>query len=106
MLMVDLVINDRRREARRTVPAQGHGLEPQVPGSPVLQVVDASPHGLRCLLSKAVRPGRCMPLRLPSRGRLVVQSAFVVRCVVSRLSRHGVQFDAAWTIDGRWDHEY
>ena len=104
--MVDLVINERRREERRAMPATGHGPEPQVPGMRVLEVVDVSPHGLRCRLPQAVRPGRLMPLRLPSRNGLVPQSAFVVRCVVSRLSRHGVQYEAAWSIDGRWNHEY
>ena len=103
--MVDLVINERRREGRRPAPAQGQVPEPQVPGARVLEVIDTSPHGLRCRHSHAVRPGRFMPLRLPSSSGLVVQSAFVVRCVVCRLSRHGVQFEAAWTIDGRWRHE-
>ena len=104
--MVDLVINERRREQRRGATRQGRGLEPQVPGARVLEVIDTSPHGLRCRLSQAVRPGRSMPLRLPSAGALVVQSAFVVRCVVCRLHRQGVQYEAAWAIEGRWSHEY
>ena len=77
-----------------------------MPGARVLEVIDTSPHGLRCRLSQPVRPGRSMPLRLPSPSGLVVQSAFVVRCEVCRLSRHGVQYEAAWAIDGRWSHEY
>lgn len=104
--MVDLVINERRREERRPMPARSQGPEPQVPGARVLEVIDTSPHGLRCRLSQAVRPGRVMPLRLPSSAGPVVQSAFVVRCVVCRLSRQGVQYEAAWAIDGRWSHEY
>ena len=104
--MVDLVINERRREERRPVLAQSQGPEPQVPGARVLEIIDTSPHGLRCRLAQAVRPGRIMPLRLPSPGGLVVQSGFVVRCVVCRLGRQGVQYEAAWAIDGRWSHEY
>ena len=104
--MVDLVINERRREPRSAMPSQGRERDPQVPGARVLEVIDTSPHGLRCRLSHPVRPGRVMPLRLPSSSGPVVQPAFVVRCVVCRLSRHGVQFEAAWTIDGRWSHEY
>ena len=104
--MADLVINERRREERRGAPAQSHGPEPQVPGARVLEIIDTSPHGLRCRLSQAVRPGRAMPLRLPSAGGLVVQSAFVVRCVVCRLTRQGVQYEAAWAVEGRWRHEY
>ena len=104
--MVDLVINERRREERRAVSAAEGGPEPQVPGMRVLEVIDSSPHGLRCRLSQPVRPGRLMPLRLPSRGGLTVQSGFVVRCVVCRLGRHGVQYEAAWAIEGRWNHEY
>jgi hypothetical protein len=104
--MADLVINERRREGRRPVPAGSHAPEPQVPGARVLEILDTSPHGLRCRLSHAVRPGRSMPLRLPSSSGQVVQSALVVRCVVCRVSRHGVQYEAAWAIDGRWSHEY
>ena len=104
--MLDLVINERRREERRTLPATGQGPEPQVPGIRVLEVVDSSAHGLRCRLPQAVRPGRIMRLRLPSRGGPVLQSAFVVRCVVCRLTKQGVQYEAAWSIDGRWNHEY
>ena len=104
--MADLVINERRREVRRGTSAQSQGPEPQVPGVRVLEVIDTSPHGLRCRVSQAVRPGRAMPLRLPSGGGLVVQSALVVRCVVCRLSRQGVQYEAAWAIEGRWSHEY
>jgi hypothetical protein len=104
--MADLVINERRREGRRAATAESHGVEPQVPGVRVLEVIDTSPHGLRCRLSHAVRPGRIMPLRLPSGGGLVVKSALVVRCVVCRLSRQGVQYEAAWAIEARWSHEY
>ena len=104
--MADLVINERRREARRPVLAQSDGPEPQVPGARVVEIIDTSPHGLRCRLSQAVRPGRLMPLRLPSSGTLVVSSGFVVRCEVCRLGRHSVQYEAAWVIDGRWNHEY
>jgi hypothetical protein len=104
--MADVVINDRRRESRRAATAQHRGPEPQVPGARVLEVIDTSPHGLRCRLSQAVRPGRSMPLRLPSSGALVVQSAFVVRCVVCRLNKHGPQYEAAWAIDVRWSYEY
>ena len=104
--MVDLVINERRREERRGASAQSQGPELQIPGIRLLEVIDTSPHGLRCRVSQPVRPGRVMPLRLPSQGSLVVQSALVVRCVVCRLSRQGVQYEAAWAIEGRWSHEY
>jgi hypothetical protein len=104
--MVDLVINERRREDRRFAPAGRQGQEPQIPGARVLEVIDTSPHGLRCRLSHPVRPGRSMPLRLPSPGGLIVQSAFVVRCGVCRLSKQGLQYEAAWAIEGRWSHEY
>ena len=104
--MVDLVINERRREDRRFTPAGSQGPEPQIPGARVLEVIDTSPHGLRCRLSQPVRPGRPMPLRLPSPSGLVVQTALVVRCAVCRLSKQGVQYEAAWAIEGRWSHEY
>jgi len=104
--MVDLVINERRREPRQ-VPSVHHGdRAPQVLGTPVLEVVDASAHGLRCRLVKPVRPGRSMPLRLPTAAGTLVVAAFVVRCHVCRLTRHGIQYEAAWAIEGRWPHEY
>ena len=43
--MADLVINERRREARRPVLAQSDGPEPQVPGARVVEIIDTSPHG-------------------------------------------------------------
>ena len=105
--MVALVINERRREGRRFAPAGRQGQEPQIPGGArVLEVIDTSPHGLRCRLSQSVRPGRSMPLRLPSPSGPIVQPALVVRCAVCRLSKQGVQYEAAWAIDGRWSHEY
>ena len=58
-----------------------------------------SPRGLRCRLAHPVRPGRTMPLRLPSPHGLTVRPAFVVRCEVSRLTKHGVQYEAAWSMD-------
>ena len=39
-------------------------------------------------------------------GYHLLQSAFVLRCVVCRLGRHGVQYEAAWAIEARWNHEY
>lgn len=104
--MIDLVINERRREMRR-VPSFHHGIAaPQVMGTPVLEVVDASEHGLRCRLVRPVRPGRAMPLRLPTAGGTMVLTALVVRCHVCRLSRHGVQYEAAWAFEGPWLHGY
>ena len=100
--MADLVIGERRREARRAVTAHRTWGDPQVPGARVIDVIDVSTHGLRCRLAQPVRPGRSMPLRLPGTG--VVQ-ALVVRCEVSRLARAGVQYDAAWLTDRAWEVE-
>jgi hypothetical protein len=100
--MAEHVIGERRREPRRPGAAHAAATEPQVPGARVIDVLDVSAHGLRCRLAHPVRPGRTMPLRLPGAG--VVQ-AQVVRCEVSRLSRSGVQYDAAWTLDRPWAPE-
>lgn len=104
--MVDLVINERRRELRRAPSAHDSHTAPQVMGAPVLEVVDVSAHGLRCRLVRPVRPGRAMPLRLPTADGTMVLTAVVVRCHVCRLSRHGVQYEAAWAFEGRWLHGY
>ena len=97
--MTDHVIGERRREPRRAAAAHAAGGEPHVPGARVIDVLDVSAHGLCCRLAHPVRPGRTMALRLPGTG--VVQ-ATVVRCVVSRLSRNGVQYEAAWMLDRAW----
>ncbi len=101
--MSTLVINERRREPR--VADAGPGEAPQVPGARVLEVVDRSRHGLRCRLSQPVRPGRTMGLRLPGGAGLVLAQAWVVRCEVCRITRHGVQYEAAWRFDSPWQHE-
>ena len=103
--MVDLVINERRRDPRRGAGIHAVATPPQVPGARVLEVIDASAHGLRCRLAQPVRPGRSMPLRLPTAAGFVVVPAFVVRCEVCRLTRHGLQYEAAWAIEGLWRHE-
>ena len=100
--MVDLVINERRREPRSAPGAHDGTSDPQVPGARLLEVVDTSARGLRCRLAHPVRPGRTMPLRLPSPGGLMVRPAFVVRCEVSRLTKHGVQYEAAWSLETPW----
>jgi hypothetical protein len=100
--MAEHVIGERRREPRRSPTAHVEWAEPQVPGARVIDVLDVSAHGLRCRLAQPVRPGRSMALRLPGAG--VVQ-ALVVRCEVSRLTRSGVQYDAAWTMDRAWAPE-
>ncbi len=93
------VIGERRAE-ERSVAASTPGLqEPQVPGARVIDLLDTSPHGLSCRLAHPVRPGRTMKLRLPGAG--VVQ-ALVVRCEVARLTRSGVQYDAAWRTERTW----
>ncbi len=103
--MVDLVINERRREPRALPGAVEPPRGPQVPGARVLEVVDVSAHGLRCRLGHPVRPGRSMPLRLPEGGGMVVVAAWVVRCSVCRVSRHGVQYEAAWSLEREWRRE-
>lgn len=100
--MVDLVINERRREPRLAPTAYEGGAEPHVPGARILEVVDTSARGLRCRLAHPVRPGRTMPLRLPTPHGLIICPAFVVRCEVSRLTRHGVQYEAAWSLETPW----
>ena len=77
-------------------------MAPQVPGARILEVVDTSRHGLRCRILQPVRPGRTMSLRLPLRGVVRVVVARVLRCEVCRLSRHGVQYEAAWAVDEPW----
>ena len=100
--MATLVINERRRE-----PRSPQGLAagpPQVPGARVLEVLDTSRHGLRCRLAQPVRPGRTMGIRVPSQGGtgLVLVQACVMRCQVCRITRHGVQYEAAWRFDAPW----
>jgi hypothetical protein len=103
--MADFVINDRRREARVAAPAHWQAHPPQLPGARVLEVLDLSPHGLRCRLAGPVRPGRPMSLRLPGTTSTPVITAVVVRCEVWRLTRQGVQYDAAWAVERPWRHE-
>jgi hypothetical protein len=105
VLMVDLVINERRREPRRVPSGLDTGRDPTVPGARVLEVLDASAHGQRCRLAAPVRPGRTMPLRLPGAPGATVVTALVVRCEVCRLSRQGVQYEAAWALERPWRHE-
>ncbi len=101
--MAEIVINERRREPRLAPSSIRANRDPQVPGARVLEVLDSSAHGLRCRLAQPVRPGRSMPLRLP--GIPAVVTAFVVRCEVCRLTRQGVQYEAAWALDREWRHE-
>lgn len=96
--MTDFVINERRRESRVQAPADSLV---QVPGARVLEIVDRSAHGLRCRLSSPVRPGRTMSLRMQGAGGTAV-TALVVRCEVCRLSRSGVQYEAAWAVQAPW----
>lgn len=103
--MVDAFIKERRRDVRRVPSVHRVGVEPQVLGAHVLEVLDASAHGLRCRLAQPVRPGRSMPLRLPTAAGTLVLPAFVVRCEVCRLTRQVVQYEAAWAIEGQWRHE-
>lgn len=103
--MTTLVINERRGEPRLAHgPA---GCLPQVPGARVLEVLDRSRHGLRCRLAQPVRPGRTMSLRLPATGGdgLVLVQGWVMRCEVCRITRHGVQYEAAWRFEAAWAHE-
>lgn len=100
--MVDIVINERRREPRLAPTSLRTDREPQVPGARVLEVLDSSPHGLRCRLGQPVRPGRTMPLRLPGAPGSGVVTARVVRCEVCRLTRQGVQYEAAWALEREW----
>lgn len=102
--MIDLVINERRRESRRA-PTGRAATEPQVPGARVLEVIDVSRHGLRCRLTQPVRPGRLVPLRLPEGHGLVAVNAVVARCEVCRLTRQGVQYEAAWALTRAWRGE-
>ncbi len=97
--MIEHIIGERRREPRRPAVAHWGGGGPQVPGVRVIDVVDVSAHGLCCRLAQPVRPGRVMLLRLPVVG--VVQ-ATTVRCLVWRLTRSGVQYEAAWSIERAW----
>jgi hypothetical protein len=46
-----------------------------------------------------------MGLRLPGGAGLVLAQAWVVRCEVCRITRHGVQYEAAWRFDSPWQHE-
>jgi len=105
LLMDDLVINDRRREPRLAPSRLNTGRDPQVPGARVLEVLDSSAHGLRCRIAHPVRPGRTMPLRLPGAPGSGVVTALVVRCEVCRLTRQGVQYEAAWALERAWRHE-
>jgi len=97
--MPDFVINERRREARILAPPDSLV---QVPGARVLEIVDRSLHGLRCRLSSPVRPGRTMSLGMPGAGGTAVVTALVVRCEVCRLTRAGVQYEAAWAVQAPW----
>ena len=99
--MADLIIGERRREARHPVSDVGHAI-PQVPGARVLELLDTSAYGLRCRLAQPVRPGRTMPLRLPSGRAMTLMSATVIRCEVCRITRHGVQYDTAWRLERPW----
>ncbi len=103
--MADLVINERRREPRRAPARDAGDLDPHVPGARVLEVIDTSARGLRCRLAQPVRPGRSMPLRLPTAHGRGVLPGFVVRCEVCRVTRHGVQYEAAWALESPWRHE-
>lgn len=104
--MVDLVINERRRETRVAATAlSGEDMVPQVPGARVLEVLDRSAHGLRCRLGSPVRPGRPMALRITRRGSSDVFTVLVLRCEVSRLTRQGVQYEAAWLSERSWRDE-
>ncbi len=100
--MADHVIGERRREPRQPPSVLDATLLPLVPGTRVLDIVDTSAHGLRCRLAGPVRPGRPMTLRVPVRGALVTVSFRVTRCEVSRITRHGVQYDAAWVAERPW----
>lgn len=100
--MADLVIGERRREPRRSPSAHEAAIEPQVPGARVLEVLDVSRHGLRCRLAHPVRPGRTMGLRVQRGGTRPPLQAAVVRCTVVRVSRHGLQYEAAWSFDRAW----
>ena len=100
--MVDHVIGERRREPRRPPPVLDAQRLPLVPGTRVLDVIDTSAHGLRCRLAGPVRPGRPMTLRIPVHGTLVAMPFTVTRCEVSRITRHGVQYEAAWVAERAW----
>lgn len=100
--MVDVVLNERRREARQAPASPLSDREPQIPGARVVEVIDTSTHGLRCRLASPVRPGRPMPLRLPTPSGPIVMPAFVVRCEVCRLTRQGVHYEAAWAFEKAW----
>ncbi|BCS33311.1 hypothetical protein TBR22_A25380 [Luteitalea sp. TBR-22] len=102
--MSTLVINERRREPR-TAPGEA-GESPQVPGARVLEVLDRSAHGLRCRLAQPVRPGRTMAIRVPAgQSGFVLRQGWVARCEVCRITRHGVQYEAAWRFDTPWRDE-
>ncbi|HTU99884.1 MAG TPA: PilZ domain-containing protein [Luteitalea sp.] len=99
--MTTHVIGERRREARMDASSRP-GAMPHVPGVRVIEVIDASAHGLRCRIAHPVRPGRTMPLRLAGHGDRTVQQALVLRCEVCRLTRLSVQYEAAWALEKAW----
>lgn len=103
--MADFVLNDRRREVRVPAGTPGQDVTPQVPGARVLDVLDQSAHGLRCRLGGPVRPGRSMALRITRHGRASAFVVLVVRCEVSRVTRQGVQYEAAWLSERAWGDE-
>ena len=100
--MATHIIGERRREPRTSAADTSVLGRPHVPGVRVLEVIDASRHGLRCRLARPVRPGRAMPLKLAGPNDRDTQQAWVVRCEVCRLSRHGVQYEAAWALEQPW----
>jgi len=101
--MADLIIGERRGEMRH---APGEGVDPQIPGVRMLEVVDVSRHGLRCRLAGAVRPGRPMSLRWRTRSGSTLAIGLVVRCHVSRVTRQSVVYEAAWQSSRPWPAEY
>jgi hypothetical protein len=100
--MATHIIGERRREPRTTAAESPRFGQPHVPGVRVLEVIDVSRHGLRCRIARPVRPGRAMPLKLAGQGDRDTQQAWVVRCEVCRLSRLGVQYEAAWSLEQPW----
>ena len=100
--MATHIIGERRREVRLAATAAVGARVPHIPGVRVLEVLDASPHGLRCRIAHAVRPGRAMPVKLAGQADRNVQQAFVVRCEVCRVTRLGLQYEAAWMLERPW----
>lgn len=100
--MATHIIGERRREPRTGGAETSAPRLPHVPGVRVLEVIDASRHGLRCRIARPVRPGRAMPLKLAGQDARDTQQAWVVRCEVCRVSRHGVQYEAAWALELPW----